>query len=64
MLIRNRKTISIISNAIADEKFRLQCVLLDNKIEESLLIAFKDEFISQKRLNRIVDRFCEELLKK
>ena len=64
MLIRNRKTISIIAKAIADEKFRLQCVLLDNKIEESLLIAFKDEFISQKRLNRIVDRFCEELLKK
>ena len=64
MLIRNRKTISIIAKAIADGRFKLQCELLDSKIEESLLIAFKDEFISQKRLNRIVDRFCEELLKK
>ena len=64
MLIRNRKTISIIAKGIADERFRLQCALLDEKLENSLKVAFNDEFISQKRINRITNRFCSELLKK
>ena len=57
-----KRSISIIANTIADNKFKLQCELLDARIEESLREAFTDERIGQERLNRIVNRFCKLML--
>jgi len=57
-----KRTISIIANTIADNKFKLQCELLDTKINQSLREAFKSERIGQERLNRIVNKFCNNLL--
>ena len=57
-----KRTISIIANTIADNKFKLQCELLDARIEESLREAFTDERIGQERLNRILSKFCKLML--
>ena len=62
MLIRNRVTISLIASTLANQRFNEHCIKLDEIVKESLMVAFKDEFISEKRTQRIVDKFCEELL--
>ena len=57
-----KRTTSIIANTIADNKFKLQCELLDARIEESLREAFKAERIGKERTQRIVDKFCNMML--
>lgn len=55
----SKNVIKIVANEIALQ----QRDKIVNKIGESLRSAFKDERISQKRVERILERFVEELKK-
>lgn len=59
-LISN-KAITTISKTLADMKFNEYCSELDSKIETAMNNAFEGERISQTRMQRIVNRFCDKL---
>ena len=46
---------------LAKEEFEKQLKIIDVKIEQSLEAAFKDERISEKRMIRILNSFCDNL---
>ncbi|HEY5563873.1 MAG TPA: hypothetical protein VIK72_19325 [Clostridiaceae bacterium] len=54
-------TLVIVAETLANRKFIEHCELLDTRLEECLRSAFKDEKISQKRLDRIINKFCENM---
>lgn len=47
---------------VLDAMFKEKCELLDSRIQESMQAAFGDERISQVRMQRIMDRFCDCML--
>lgn len=53
----------LIINMKASKQFEKYCDELDTKLEKALNEAFEDEFISKARRERIINRFCEILLK-
>lgn len=53
-----------IAHALATTEFNERCDTLDNKLESALKKAFENEHISAIRAERIVQRFCDILLKK
>ena len=61
-MVNNQNTDLIITMK-ASKQFQKYCDELDSKLESSLNEAFKEEFISAKRKQRIISRFCELLLK-
>jgi len=71
MLLKN--TMTIVATKLAEEKilayskkldkaYDARCDLLDSRLAGSLREAFIDEKISQVRMQRIVDRFCDNML--
>jgi len=53
----------LIINMKASKQFEKYCDELDAKLEKSLNEAFEDEFISKARRERIINKFCELVLK-
>ena len=52
-------TITNLAHTLATEDFNERCDVLDSKIKGALETAIGEEHISQIRMQRIVDRFCE-----
>ena len=58
-------TITNIAQTLADEEFRKRCALLDTRLEDTLTKALNSEKrMSVKSRQRVIDMFCEILLKK
>ena len=53
-----------IAHTMATEDFNKRCEVLDSRLTEALKTAIGEERISSKREQRIVNRFCDILLKK
>lgn len=53
-----------IAHTMATEDFNERCELLDSRLTEALKTAIGEERISSTREQRIVNRFCDILLKK
>jgi len=56
-----RGSLSIIADGLARNVFLEHCTLLDGTIEKELRKAFKDERISELRIDRIIKRFAENM---
>ena len=60
MLI-TKHSISLIAHNLATKDFNERCELLDSRLKDALTKAIGEERISQARMERIVNRFCEVL---
>ena len=54
-------TITNLAHTLATEDFNERCELLDARLKDALEKAIGEERISQVRMDRIVNRFCEVL---
>lgn len=59
----NAQNTELIVDMLVSKRYEKKCNELDDKLENALRVAFADERISQTRINRIVDRFCEVMKK-
>jgi len=54
-------TITNLAHTLATEDFNERCEVLDSRLKDALTKAIGEEKISQVRMDRIVNRFCEVL---
>jgi len=55
----NAQNTELIVDMLVSKRYEKKCDELDDKLENALKIAFSGERISQTRMNRIIDKFCE-----
>ena len=57
----SKKTMTEVATKLADLRFEEHYKLLDDKITQCLIAAFKGERISIERANRIISKFCTNM---
>lgn len=59
----SKGTLVIVAEVLGDMKFSAHCNLLNKNLEECLRKSFKDERISQARIDRIVKKFTDRIIR-
>ena len=59
----SKVSMTLMAHMLATKDFEERCDKLDDRLEKALNEAFSEEFISKERRERIINKFCELVLK-